>query len=1478
LKSFLILLCSLSSLYSSSQEGFSVSISSGCSPLIVNFTYTAGGNPTNLSWNFGNSTTLNGDPVVDPILLNPSIPYISPGSYTVTLIATTSSGTITYSSSNLITVFEDPQPNFIADVLLGCGAFPVTFTDLSNSTDGAIIQWNWDFGDAGSSTQQYPTHIYDTPGIYDVSLIVTDENGCNGIFSIENYITATDGVYPNFSVTNQNSCELPTIVSINNLSTGTGSLSYNWSFGNSSTSTLENPPAVNYSNYGVYNIVLNLSNDLGCSQSFYQTITIQEFSADFEVESPCLPFATSFINTSSDAMNTFLWDFGDPGSGFANNSSLETPQHLYSESGNYTVTLTASIDGECEVTYSSIIQVIEGEDISYSLDISFTCSLPTSVPIAINNANVESFNWSVTHINDGPFASGDELDPIIFFGENMNVHESGYNLNLVVQFENGCVSYLEVEDFISLDTLSVSAIILPDKLCVGETAFGSDQTTDPSGISNYFWDWGNGIYGYSANSSRTFDNAGDYPVSLTITTNDGCIATKDFIIQVGIKTNPSFTYEEATICIEDSILFTYTGDPSIVDEYIWNLEGISTHGGPSEYLILYEVDSLHYITLVTENNGCKDTIQQEVTINVLGPKALINLSPDFFCKEEAPYISNISNTSISTENTVYQWAFSDSYLDSTVVENPGEYEFFEPGTHYVILNARDTITGCETEAIDQVFIDNFHITFFNEAIDGCDYLNYSNYMVPVESPFLYTWDFGDGFIGYTQGITDPIITHTYNETGSFLIQTSTINNFGCPDTAFQWNQIHPSPIASFSIESQFICPPSILEVQNTSIEMDTIITSFEYILSNNDSVYFLEENPSIYIELAEPYFLTQIVTDGFGCFDSTTLELSPHEIEFDYSIPDFLCYNTEYIIANDFFSEFPPVSFLWEFGNGMTSTAINPLIIIDDYQDEDFINYVSITDGTGCTRIDSFYIHMSLQSFNYSFLFDDATCPPIYCDFGIFSNESITSFAIDYGDGESNSVNTPEDALNMSHVYDFPGYYNVNFSVTDSNGCTTTQYSDSLVFVPGPWATFSFSPNNGCPPLEVIFEIIEENNVDEYFWLFGDGYSSELSNPIHTYNLAGTYSPILLIQDPVDYSSGDSLTCIVTISGEDLIIEGPILNFFVLNDTLCFGSTNNLMITNLTEDQPGFVISSYLWDFGDGTLSSDENPPTHSYDEPGLYTISLTVNTTNGCVYMLEKEGAVYVMPPPELSPYALYTPVCPPMDVYFYGDSTTGFDPNIEFYWEFGDGQNSNEVFPIHNYINDAIYYPSLEVSMYGCTFSSSFENMVSSLPVPEAIINAFPVFTDNVVSQIELQNQSIDEDYIEWYVNGVFNSIENTISINAQFEDLNVYLIALNEFECADTTWFSLNDFNWELPNIITPNHDGINEYFVLNFNGFGPCISLQIFNRWGLKIYESSNYQNNWNGRDENGDKVSDGTYYYILNVCNKANIAGYITVLH
>lgn len=122
---------------------FSTNVSSGCSPLIVQFTDQSAGSPASWFWDLGNGSTSS--------VQNPTSTYVSPGNYTVTLTVTNASGTSTKSAT--ITVTAGPVVKFTSTDTAGCTPHTVTFTDQSTTPSGSITGWEWNFGDGSTSNQ-----------------------------------------------------------------------------------------------------------------------------------------------------------------------------------------------------------------------------------------------------------------------------------------------------------------------------------------------------------------------------------------------------------------------------------------------------------------------------------------------------------------------------------------------------------------------------------------------------------------------------------------------------------------------------------------------------------------------------------------------------------------------------------------------------------------------------------------------------------------------------------------------------------------------------------------------------------------------------------------------------------------------------------------------------------------------------------------------------------------------------------------------------------------------------------------------------------------------------------------------------------------------------------------------------------------------------------------------------------------------------
>ncbi len=225
-----------------------------------------------------------------------------------------------------------------------------------------------------------------------------------------------------------------------------------------------------------------------------------------------------------------------------------------------------------------------------------------------------------------------------------------------------------------------------------------------------------------------------------------------------------------------------------------------------------------------------------------------------------------------------------------------------------------------------------------------------------------------------------------------------------------------------------------------------------------------------------------------------------------------------------------------------------------------------------------------------------------------------------------------------------------------------------------PVADFSAEPTEGCYPFVVNFTDLSTGDISTWFWDFGDGNTSTEINPHHTYDFPGVYNVSLSLTGP--YGS-DSKTEVSYIT----ILDVPSVDFSYQATPDCFGASVDFQ--NLSTN-----ATSWLWDFGDGTISTDENPPTHFYLNPGTYTVTLTA--TNICGPVSEsKEVGVISIPNPVADFHADQTEVCVESDVTFYDDSQYA----NEWRWDFGDGQTAYEQNPVHTYTIAGVYTVTLTV-----------------------------------------------------------------------------------------------------------------------------------------------------------------------------------------
>ena len=367
-------------------------------------------------------------------------------------------------------------------------------------------------------------------------------------------------------------------------------------------------------------------------------------------------------------------------------------------------------------------------------------------------------------------------------------------------------------------------------------------------------------------------------------------------------------------------------------------------------------------------------------------------------------------------------------------------------------------------------------------------------------------------------------------------------------------------------------------------------------------------------------------------------------------------------------------SYSWTFGDGAISTVQNPSHTYAAAGT--FTVTLTVTDNQSATNAVSHSVTVTAANQAPVAAFS-SSCTALTCGFTSTSSDpdgSIASHSWTFGDGAVSTVQNP------SHTYAAGGTYTVTLTVTDNQGATNAISHSVTVTAANqaPVAAFSSS----CTALTCGFTSTSsdpDGTIASYSWTFGDGGTSTVQNPSHSYAAAGSYTVTLTVTD--NQGATNAVSHGVTVTAAN---QAPTANFTFS----CSGLGCNFTSTS---SDPDGTIASYSWTFGDGGTSTVQNP-SHSYAAGGSYTATLRVTDNQGAASTTTSKTVTVT--PPNQAPTANFTFSCSGLGCNF---TSTSSDPDgsiASYSWTFGDGGTSTLQNPSHSYAAGGSYTATLRVT----------------------------------------------------------------------------------------------------------------------------------------------------------------------------------------
>jgi len=639
---------------------------------------------------------------------------------------------------------------------------------------------------------------------------------------------------------------------------------------------------------------------------------------------------------------------------------------------------------------------------------------------------------------------------------------------------------------------------------------------------------------------------------------------------------------------------------------------------------------------------------------------------------KAPLVVAFTDQSTGSTPRTYQWNFGDG--GTSTITNP-THTYTAAGLYTVTLTITNSYGTDTATKVNYILVGIGPVADFGATpLSGNLPLAVTFQDMSTRNPTSWSWNFGDGGISVEQ---NP--HHTYTRAGTYTVSLTVTNAFG-RDTKTKSGYISTGtpPTADFTAVPTTGGVPLSVKFTDASKGGPT-----SWSWNFGDGSTSTDRNPTHVFTSAGTYTVALTATNPYGSDTATKVNFVTAGVK---PVAEFAA-NPRFGIAplTVTFTDLStgnPATWAWNFGDGSTSTEQNPVhvyklegsydvsLTVTNTYGADTMTKTETTGGTCVSGASGYIVVGRTPAADFSGNPVSGKQPLVV----VFTDRSTGAAPLTYqwnfGDSGTSADSNP------THTYTATGVYTVTLTITNSFGTDTETKVDYIRVGIGPVADFGATPVSGNLPLAVTFQDLSTGNPTTWSWNFGDGGASSEQNPHHTFTRAGIYTVSLTV---------------INAFGRDTKTKSGYINTGI-PPTADFTSTARTGLSPLSvkfTDASKGGPTSWSWNFGDGSTSTDRNP-THVYTSAGTFTVALTATNPYGSD-TATKVGYVIAGGKPVADFTADQRVGVKPFTVTFT-DLSTG-NP-ATWAWDFGDQTTSTEQNPVHVYTHEGAYDVTLTVT----------------------------------------------------------------------------------------------------------------------------------------------------------------------------------------